>query len=183
MIAIRSLKTFTFAEEGLISDDGLGEGRMIPALVLEVGKNKDIVELIQLHKSIPNAEADITWVLDPFHRKNFILRLSFQKPIQIQFGIRFDIDKDAVLIDGIIQSKGLCLMTGKKGDKVSKKMKYGSLLIEVPDTGVKGRWDKMHLTSVVKRFRKKGLTKNEAKDAAKEHISSIKELWKLRRNQ
>jgi hypothetical protein len=178
----KGLRIFSYAEEGLISSSNVGEGRMIPTIVLDVEDNQDIIDLLKMHNSIPSGDATMNWIQDFFNRKDFIFKLIFVKPMQIEFGIRFNIAKDFALIDGIIQSKGLYLQTGKKGDKISKKITDDRILIEVPDLGVKDGWNKLFLKALIDKYRKKGFSKKESKEASMQHMTRIRELWKIRRN-
>lgn len=179
----QNLRTFSYAEEGLLSADDVGEGRMIPVIVLDVEDNQDIIDLIKSHYSIVSGDVTMTWIQDFFNRKDLIFKMSFSKPMQIEFGIRFNIAKDLTLIDAIIQSKGLYLQTGKKGDKVSKKLKDDKILVEVPDLGIKEFWNKLMQKTLIEKYRKKGFSKKESKEVAIQHINSIRELWKIRRNE
>jgi|SRR3989339_271047 len=175
------LLTLSYVEEGLISSENVGEGRMIPALVLDVGDNSDIKDLIKSHLSIDSGDASMCWIQDFYDRRFFILRIKFLKPMQIIFGIRFNIATDYSLIDGIIQSKGLYIKTGQKGDKISKSLDSDMILIEVPDTGVKRIWDEMLLNTLIKDFKKRKYSRKESKDMALNHISKMREMWKVRR--
>ncbi len=177
------LRTFSFAEEGLLSSHNIGEGRLIPVLVLDVGENQDINDLIQMHDSIIAGDAAITWIQDFYNRKDFILRIKFIKPMEISFGIRFKISEDYSIIDGIIQSKGVFIQTGKKGDKVSKSLDKSKILIEVPETGIKSIWSQMLNKALISKYKKMGFSRTESKEITQDHILKMRELWKIRQNQ
>jgi hypothetical protein len=178
----QKLRTFSYAEEGVLSSEGVGEGRIIPVIVLNVEENRDIVDLIKSHYSVPSGDVTMTWVQDLFNRKELILKMSFSRPMQIEFGIRFDLTKDLTLIDGIVQSKGLYLQTGKKGDKVSHKLNDEKILVEVPDLGIRDFWNSLMQKRLIEKYRKKGFSKKESTKVAIQHINSIRELWKIRRD-
>jgi len=55
-------------------------------------------------------------------------------------------------------------------------------LIEAPDLGIKGLWDKLIQKTIIEKYRKKGFSKKESKEVAIQHIRSIREVWKNRRN-
>lgn len=172
---------YSIAEEGLLSSESIGEGRLLPALVIDVNSNKNIEDLIKIHKTITAGDVIMTWNLDFYNRNLFILKMQFTKPMEIVFGIDFKIDTDYSLIDGIIESKGFYLQTGVKGDKVSKKTNDPKILVEVPDMGVKELWNRLLLKTVKKNFRKKGYAKKESIKSAKEHIQEMRKIWKMRR--
>jgi hypothetical protein len=179
---LQNLRTFSYAEEGMLSADDVGEGRMIPVIVLDVENNQDVIDLIKSHYSIVSGDVTLTWSQDFFNRKELILKMSFTKPMKVEFGIRFIIATDVTIIDGIIQSKGVYLQTGKKGDKVSKKLNDEKILIEVPEMGIKEFWNNLLQKTLIVKYKKLGLSKKESKGAALQHIQSIRELWKIRRN-
>lgn len=172
---------FTIAEEGLISTDNVGEGRMIPVLVLDTNKDNDFEDLLKLHLNITAGDTILHWQQKFFDRNIFILKIEFIKPMKITFGIEFNIDRDYSLIDGIIESKGVYLQTGVKGDKVSKKMDDPRILVEVPNMGVKEIWDEILLNSIKKKYMKKGYKKREAITISRQHISEMRKFWKMRR--
>jgi len=136
-----NFKLFNYAEEGLIGLGEVGEGRLIPAVVLDVRDDQDVVDLIKIHKTISTGDAKLNWVQDYNDRKGLILKISFTLPMSLGFGISFNISRDLNLIDGIIQSKGLYIQTGKKGDKISKTLKDDKILLEVPDMGINEIWN------------------------------------------
>jgi hypothetical protein len=47
------------------------------------------------------------------------------------------------------------------------------MLIEVPDTGIRSRWDKLYFDAIVKRARKDGLDRRDAKEVARAVIGQI----------
>ena len=175
------LALYSIAEEGLLSTDSIGEGRMIPVLVLDIDGNKDIEDLIKVHDNITSGDATITWIHDFYNRNFFILKMEFSKPMEIKFGIKFKIDKEYSLIDGILESKGVYLQTGVKGDKISKKMEDPKILVEVPDMGIKVIWNKILLNTMKKKYMKQGYRKREAISISKQHISEMRKFWKMRR--
>lgn len=172
---------YSIAEEGLISSESLGEGRLIPVLVIDVKGNKDIEDLIKLHESITSGDVKMTWTQDFFNRDYFNLKMEFSKPMEIVFGIKFKIDSEFALVDGIIESKGFYLQTGIKGDKISKKLDDSKILVEVPDMGVKEIWNNILTNTLKKKYRKKGFAKKDSINISKQHISEMRKLWKMRR--
>lgn len=172
---------YTIVEEGLMSTEGVGEGRMIPSLVIDVLGNKDIEDLIKVHDSITSGDVKMNWRYDFFDRSFFTLKLEFIKPMEITFGVKFKIASEYPLIDGIMESKGCYLQTGVKGDKISKKLNDPKILIEVPDVGFKDKWNEILMSMIKKKYRKKGFSKRESIDVTRKHISEMRKMWKIRR--
>ena len=54
------------------------------------------------------------------------------------------------------------------------------MLIEVPDTDIRALWDKLFFDAVVRRARKDGLSRRDAKEVAQAAIGQIRELAKFR---
>ncbi len=176
-----TLSLYSISEEGLISSDNVGEGRLIPVLVIDVLGDKDIEDLIKLHESITSGDVAMTWSQDFFNRDYFILKMEFIKPMELVFGIKFRIETEFPLIDGIIESKGYYLQTGTKGDKILKKIGDSKILIEVPDMGVKKIWNKILARTIEKKYRKKGFSKKESINITKQQIIEMRKFWKMRR--
>ena len=172
---------YSIAEEGLMSSENVGEGRMIPVLVIDIKDNKAIEDLLKIHKDITAGDVTMTWSQKFYDRSYFILKMEFTKPMEIVFGIQFKIEKEYSLVDGIMQSKGFYLQTGVKGDKISKKMEDPKILIEVPDMGVKDIWNKILLDTLKKKYKKQGYKRREATSISKQHISEMRKFWKMRR--
>tara|TARA_R110002073_G_scaffold72537_1_gene177060 strand:- start:20823 stop:21392 length:570 start_codon:yes stop_codon:yes gene_type:complete len=172
---------YTIAEEGLISNFDLAEGRMIPAVVLQNIDNDKLVEnLVKIHLDTPPGDVTVTWG-SPFNplirNKYWELYLKFSKPLECEFAIRFDLEKEHRTIDAIIHSRGLYISYGKIGDKVSR-MKNGAILIEVPNTGVDNDWNKKLLEVLIKKYKKriKNKSNKEIKRLAEYEIEEFRKL-------
>jgi hypothetical protein len=173
---------FEVVGDGGISSDNLGEGRFIPSVIIDIEEHSSIADLIKMHSSTPPGDAVFQWSRDfsIFKPQKLHLNIDFVKPMQLSFGIVFDLPKQFAIIDGIIQSKGLYLQTGKEGDKISE-FKTESILFEVPETGFEREWDKILLETVKTKYKKLGATKNEVKVLSQKHIKSMREMWNIRR--
>lgn len=174
-------RVFNLLEDGLYSSEGYGEGRLIPVVVIDFSQHKVILELIDHHNSIDNGDVTLRWITNILDKKSLILKVNFSKPITIEFGINFNTLQSFNIIDAIIQSRGLIIQNGKKGDKPSRNFKHTSLMIEVPNLGFDNIWEKKFHANLESYFRKKrGLSKKEAIMYTKEHIKQIRELLKIR---
>lgn len=72
------------------------------------------------------------------------------------------------IIDAIIQSKGLLISYGSKGDKVSMAKKRISL--EIPITGIERKWEKILQKIIRKTYKKHKVPKSDLKKCVEEHI-------------
>ena len=176
-----NLEAYKIVGDGMISFDSIAEGRLIPAIIIDSLNNNTIPELIKLHHITPPGDAESQFLRKTFDKKVYFLRLAFTAPIAISFAIEFILPKHYSLIDGILQSKGLYLLTGKEGDKVSQNID-DSILIEVPNGGFENSWDDILLTFLMKTFKGHSFSKKERKELAKKNIIEMRKLWNFRRS-
>jgi hypothetical protein len=97
----------------------------------------------------------------------------------VSFGIEFELARHSNLIDGIIQSRGMYLQTGKPGDKISD-LNPNNLLLEVPEVGFDKKWDSLLFEFLKVKYKKKGVAKKDLSQIARKHIHSTRELRNVR---
>ena len=168
--------------DGGISTKYLGEGRLIPAIIVNTENYKEILELIKVHAEIKSTDTKVVWSKRPslFKKlKDIFLIVEFEKPMVLKFGICFILKKHYSLIDGIIQSRGLYLQSGILGDKVSNNVS-NNILFTVPDSAFDDQWSKILLDVVKDNLKKKGAPKRELKQISELHINQMRELWHIR---
>lgn len=174
-------KIYTIAEEGLISNFDLAEGRMIPAVVLQNKEGDNLLEnLVKIHLDTPPGDVTVIWgsPLNPLIKnKYWDLLLQFSTPLECEFTIRFNLEKEHRIIDAIFHSRGLYISYGEVGDKISI-MKNGSILIEVPNTGVDQDWNKKIQQVLEKKYKKRFKKKSnkEIKKLAKYEIEEFRKI-------
>lgn len=168
--------------DGGMSASTIGEGRFIPALIIDNNNDKDVSELIQLHKGMPPGDTQLQWSLPKtfFAPKSIFLNIEFIKPMKINFGIEFDLLSQYSLVDGIIQSRAFYLMTGKTSDKVSQNIE-NSIIIEVPNMDFDKKWSEMLNDTLKKKFLNMGASKKDAQKLTLDHIKSMRDVWNFRR--
>lgn len=173
---------YKIVSDGGISSEDRGEGRIYPCIIIDINENKEIQDLFKIHQQINTGDVLIHWGVENsfFRSKKIFLTLEFSRPMPISFGIEFLISKNFNLIDGIIQSRGVCIASGKFGNKVSD-VADKSIIIEVPNVGFDQKWDKIFKQSIFDFYKKKGMNKKEAKNFTENHIKQMRDLWSLRR--
>ena len=179
-IKISHSPVYIIVEEGLIANFNLADGRMIPAVVVKSNDGDKTVEnLVKLHVGTPSGDVEVTWgnPLSIFLRdKVWNLTLKFSNPTECEFNIQFDLTKEYRLIDAIFISRGLYISYGDKGDKVSQ-LKNGTVLIEVPNTGIDTKWEEKLNEILYKKLKKKHrLPKNELKKLVQSVNQEAREL-------
>jgi hypothetical protein len=175
---------FKVVGNGGLSDPLRGEGRIYPVLILDIGSNSEVKELFNLHKDTPPGDTQLVWAKPNtfFKPKSVFLSLEFIKPMKISFGIEFDIKTQYSLVDGIIQQRGVILVCGKPGNKVSELINE-SIIAEVPYLDFDQEWNNILQDTLKDKYRKIGASKKDAKSYIKEHIKSMREFWDVRRQE
>lgn len=156
------------------------EGRIIPALVIDVANNKEIEDLVMAHKEIVTGDVQMSWGYNPLKKDLLLFKMEFSKPMEIEFTIHFYLPTQYNLIDGMVQAKGVYIQTGKIEDSTRKRESDPRILIEVPPLEMKKKWKQLLLSILKKKYKKLGLSKGDSLDCAKTEIGELKKLWKIR---
>jgi hypothetical protein len=166
--------------DAAIATVGVGHGRLIPLIIVATTNRRDLAEVIEAQLHLPPGHVVVQWGSLYQRRDHIALILKFQRPTECAAVIEFDIAKQGILVEHILQSNGLYIQGGKVGDRLKHDLNRPKMLIEVPDTGVKAPWDKLYFDAMVKRARKDGLGRRDAKEVARAAIGQIRELAKFR---
>lgn len=166
--------------EGLVAATGRGEGRFIPALILDVSHRPDIGELLRVHQHCLSGDAASVWARMPFSKADLALKLRFIKPMECEFVISFMPSRDALLIDAILHAQGFYFQAGRHGDKISAITEKIKILVEVPRSSFSATWEKRMPKLIAERFRAQGFRRQEARNAARELIASTRERLDMR---
>ena len=174
-------KAITIVGDGAIADASLGEGRLIPALVLDVQPHPALASLIDVHEHTPPGDAASQWIgRGLVNRTNITLHLRFERPSIYEMALDFHVPDQGSVVDGILLSHGVMLISGKPGDRVMTTLNNPKILVEVPDTGFLPEWNKMYRKALIKRFKKEGLARSQAIEVAEAGIARSREMWLLR---
>lgn len=160
--------------DGGIATAGTAEGRIIPVLILDCKNHKELLNHIDIHQSVKVGDVNSTWGVN---KKNAFLLLEFLRPSCFKIGVKFDLETQFVLADGIVQARGVYLQSGDSGLGVVEGLGQPKVLIEIPPGTKLHDWDKVLLAALTKRFKRKGLRKRQAMDAAKEALNLTRGMW------
>ncbi|QTN41445.1 hypothetical protein [Marinobacter salsuginis] len=163
--------------DGAIAHGSTADGRAIPVVVVDCANHKELLNLVHLHVSSPPGDADCTWGAN---KKHAFLLFSFTKPSVVQFGLMFDLQSQANLADGIVQSQGVYIQPSEFGSRVSEGLDGPKILVEVSPKTKLPDWDERLIKAVSQKMRHKGMSKRQAKEAAKEYLKRTREIWSLR---
>jgi hypothetical protein len=176
---------YNIQENGLISNPSWGEGRLIPAVVLNGVKGIELQEFLKIHTA-SNEPGDATtqWaspLTEFFNPKTWLLSVKFTKPQQFTFYIEFILDQHPSLIDAIFQSRGLYITYGFPGDKISKRNTQDIVLMEVPDLDQDYKWN-ITLRKILKeRYKKLKISKKEMNIEVEKQIQSGRQILNYRK--
>jgi len=166
--------------DGAIATTSIGEGRLVPALILDCDDNRALHELIILHEETPPGDVLVTWGRPRFDKSVAFLVLEFKRPIHVKVVISFDISKQGGLVDAIIHARGVYLQSKDFGQTVSAGLNNPKILAEIPASATLPGWDSQYQGVLVKQFKRHGFSRKEAKQAAAEHMARLRELWHTR---
>lgn len=155
----------------------IANGKNIPLIIVDTIAHPEIERAIIAHTSVQNGHISTIWGKSTDDR--FItLQFTLVDPVPIEFFVAFNVEKQGGLVDLIIHSQLLYIQPGKPRDRLSNTMDSPRLMIEVPSTHFLNEWKLIFQRVMTKHFRKMGLDRKDAKNAA---IDFNKE-WGIMRN-
>ncbi len=163
-----------------ISTKGVGDGRMLPLLILDATARPDIHELVRVHAVIQSGDVDSAWLKTAGDIPDIFLHLLFRRPVETSVLLKFDIVKEGVLVDQILTTKAFYLQAGRPGDRFLNTQNAGSIIVEVPATDAMQDWDVTLSKVIAKEMRSQGIGRQEAKRAAREHIVKFRKFGRFR---
>lgn len=166
--------------DGAIAIGGTAGGRVIPVLILDCDNNKELLNCIYLHENTPPGDVVCTWGTKAFNSKYVFLLLQFSRPSEVEVVLKFDLDTQRVLADGIVQSNGVYLQPKESGKRVIMGLDKPKILIEVsPETKLE-RWDEILLKRISRKMKKSGMSRRQANIASLEALARSREMWGIR---
>lgn len=167
--------------DAAVATRGMADGRIIPVLIINTSLRPDIEGMIRAHKHIGAGDAKSVWLLPSrFNTNKILLALTVIKPSRCVIVIEFNLVHQGGVVDQIIQAQGVYIQPGKEGDRLRTTIDHERLLVEVPSRHIRKDWDKIFQKSLAKDFKKKGLSRNDAKLAAKDFIKELRDLGSKR---
>jgi hypothetical protein len=167
--------------DGAIATAGVGDGRMIPLVILDTSERPDLEELIRLHEFVAEGDVKTQWGKLYDHEDTVALILTFTRPAEVVAIIEFELKKNhGILIEKIFKTSALYIQAGREGDRIRHDFNRRKVIIEVPETKFKAVWSEIFFTYSVKLMRTKGFDRAEAKRQAKLFITQVREVAALR---
>lgn len=177
----RRIPTITIVGDGGIAIETIGDGRMIPLVILESSKIPAIDEMINLHQYVASGDVVTDWGRLAKDAKSIVLLIKARRPIEVEFAILFEVPKHLGLVDQILTSNGLYMQTGKHGDRISNTPGRPRILVEIPSGGrFSAAWEKNFPSLIAKQLRQEGHSRRSALIIAEELVSEWRQIGNLR---
>jgi hypothetical protein len=170
----------TIVWDGAISTMGVGEGRIIPLVIIDGSDRPDIEELIRIHQYLPSGDVESQWMQFKGGEGKICLMLRFKRPVELVAILEFDIIGQGGLIDQILTAKAIYLQSGREGDRLSTTMDNPRMSVEIPSTAFYNEWDRMFMKWTEKGFRQRGLNRQDAKRATRKFIEEWRSFGRFR---
>jgi hypothetical protein len=166
--------------DGAIAIGTIGEGRVIPVVIVDCRHHPELLNLIYLHENAPPGDVRCTWTVKSLSKTHVFLELDFSRPAVVSVGLMFDLDRQFVLADGIVQARGMYIQPSKSGLRVSEGIDQPKILIEVPPGTQLPNWNRLILDRLYRKFKKGGTSRRLANEAAKSSLAQSRTIWGLR---
>ncbi|MDH6236277.1 hypothetical protein [Cryobacterium sp. CG_9.6] len=165
----------------VVSDAALAtnivEGALVPVLVLDTSVRPDLTELIRIHQHIDAGDIVFAWAANG---DNVQLLIDFLRPVEASAVIPLSIERQAILVDMMLQAKAVYLQAGKPGERFRDHFSDPRVLVELPHTGMEKLWDNKFLRQMEKVFRSRGLRRADASQAASTALVDLRKLTTIR---
>lgn len=173
-------KFVSIVGDGAISTGHVGEGRMIPLVIVDATTRPDLIEVVRLNKQGLQGDVRLNWATlnDAFDEIGLVC--SFVRPVEAKCVIVFNVDRHGILIEQALAHKGLYLQPGMPGDRLKNTWGNPRIIVEIPNMAFRQAWDKIYYRSVVRQLRAKGLDRSEAKRGATSVIKQLRDLGNFR---
>ncbi len=169
------------AGEGGIAGGTVGDGRLLPVLILDTTSRPDIDEYIRLHENFGPGDVRVQWAERFENPGEVLLVLTAERPAELIIVIAFEMrENHGILVDQILKGNGFYLQAGKKGDRVRHTLDRPRIIIEVPDTGFGPHWEKVYTNYTYKALRAKGMDRADAKRGARQAIEMLRRFGAMR---
>lgn len=181
-VKIKEKSVVPIIGDGAIATIDIAGGRTIPVLVLDCENHKELLNCIYLHENSNPGDVLCSWRTQAFNSRYVFLFLKFSKPSEIEIVLKFDLDTQIAIADGIVQSNGVYLQPSESGLRVSEGLDKQKILVEVSPKTKLDNWDSILLGRIIKKMKREGMSKMLATKVANDYLDRTREIWGLRMN-
>jgi hypothetical protein len=170
--------------DGAIAAGPVANGVLIPLIIVNTEKRRDIADMISVHETQPPGDVLRSWTkrLVKELPDDYLvsLVLEFQRPVETLVVIDFCGDRVG-LLDQIVQIERLYLQAGQVGDTLSSTLhKAKRIIIEVDAGEFRPTWEEMLWRYLIAVFRGRGMNKTMSVAAAEKTIGNGRRLGGIR---
>ena len=163
--------------QAAIANEAVGDGRLLPLVILDTTNFADLVDLFRIHDSTPPGDADTVWVTLKDYADHMGLVLQFKKPFETHFVADFDLAEYGPAIDLAIKGRAIYLQAGKPGDRLYRSMNAPRIIVEIGAEIPKDQWERIWLKAIRKQLRDEGLSRAEAKRQSPVKMEQIRSFF------
>lgn len=169
--------------DGAIASPIVGDGRLIPLVILDTSARPDIDAAIEAHVDAPPGDVRAQWGFRDGNADKVVLLLRFERPAELAVIVEFELAKNhGVLVEGVLAGRGLYIQAGRPGDRLKDDVNKPKILAEVRETGFSNTWRRVYRDFTTRRMRDLGVPRANARKAADEAIAMARGFAHLRFN-
>jgi|SRR5580704_2713617 hypothetical protein len=169
----------TIVGDAAIATVGVGDGRLVPVLIVATSGRPDIEDFFRAYRYIPTGDHTAQWAHLDGHEGKISLVLKFVRPSELTIILEFDIVRQGGLVDQIIRARALYLQPGRPGDRLSTTLDQHRVIVEIGDLEFRN-WNELLSKHLIANFRASGLSRQRSKQAAKELIEEWRKATETR---
>ena len=137
--------------------------------------------MIRAHKHFGPGDAETAWsLLSRFDKSKIRLIIYIKRPSQCLIVLEFDVVRDGGVVDQIVQAQGVYIQAGRMGDRLKSTLDNERILIEVHSREFRKNWDQILYKALKKDFRRRGLARHKANQAAEDFLKEWRHFGSLR---
>jgi hypothetical protein len=165
----------------MISTVGVHGGKQLPAVLLDTSRRPDIDAFIRAHQKLAPGDFRFQWGQIEDHEGTVALMVWCIRPVELFFVLEFDIVKQGILVEQALTGEGIYVARATApDDRLSKDINRPKVILEVGDAQFRPMWDELFRKALVGYYRKEGLSRSEAKEAARSVLRELRKLTSLR---
>jgi hypothetical protein len=167
--------------DAAIATPSIGEGRLIPLVIIDTAERPDIVEYVRVHQHLPPGDLTMQWGrLKTSPESKLALFLQLLRPAELLVILEFDTPRHGGLVDQILAARALYLQPGRDGDWLANTFDAPRVLLDILEVGFDEIWAVMRHKHLVGEFRRRGLSRSDAKRAAKDFAQEWSKFGRVR---
>ena len=101
--------------------------------------------------------------------------------MELFMALEFEVVRQGILVEQTLIGQGIYLACADgEDDRWVRNPERPSIIVEVGDTGFRNEWDELFRKALVRDFRSKGLSRSDARRAARSAIDELRKFAGLR---